>query len=58
MSTPVLFLSALVVLSSAFPAQVVQVGSVPARVRQFLVPAVFSACPVSWCRSSAGCSWW
>jgi membrane protease YdiL (CAAX protease family) len=46
MSTPIPFLSALVVLSSAFPAQAVQVGAVPARVRQFLVPAVFSVVAV------------
>jgi len=41
MSIPIPFLSALVVLSSAFPAHVVQVGSLPARVRQLLVPAAF-----------------
>ncbi len=37
MSTPTPFLSALVVLSSAFPTQVLPVGSVPARVRLLFV---------------------
>src|SRR5262249_27315042 len=54
MSTPTPFLSALVVLSSAFPTQVLPVGSVPARVRLLLVAgAVTVVAGLAWYVSPA-----